>query len=199
MAAHLKSDLDAPAGSQDAPTSEHTTAPALWIVLTRTYHAIAGTIEHSLAALHIGLSDFMALEVLLHKGPLSMSAIGARILLANASMTSAIDRLDRLGLVTRTGSDCDRRVRLVNLTPAGRALITDLYRRHAEELETLMADLPQADRRQLRRGLKTIGLAARAAAVITESPQDPPYPQRVGPRSPTTPRSPAEPSGDRPK
>lgn len=159
-----ESDSDAAARLQHDAGPDHTGAPSLWIVLARSYHAIAAYIEQSLAAQRIGLSDFMALEVLLHKGPLSMSAIGAKILLANASMTAAIDRLDRLGLVTRQGSDCDRRVRLVDLTPAGRTLITQLYEQHAKELETIMADLPEADRQQLRRGLRTIGLAARSAA-----------------------------------
>ena len=42
------------------------------------------------------------LEVLLHKGPLTISVIGEKVLLASASMTSAIDRLEIRELVRRS-------------------------------------------------------------------------------------------------
>src|ERR1700720_4828673 len=95
---------------------EKVSAPRLWLVLARAYGSIVNYIEGSIAAQGLGLSDFMVLEVLLHKGPLTISAIGEKVLLASASMTSAIDRLEQRGLVRRTSSAEDRRVRLVELT-----------------------------------------------------------------------------------
>ena len=140
------------------------TAPALWIVLARAYAAVVSCIERGLEQEGIGLSDFMVLEVLLHKGPLPMCTIAEKVLLANASMTSAVDRLHELGFVRRQSTEEDRRVRLVVLTPAGRRFITALYQTHAGELESLMDDLSQGERKQLRRGLRTIGLAAKKAS-----------------------------------
>ena len=75
-----------------------------------------------------GISDFMVLEVLLHKGPLTISAIGEKVLLASASMTSAIDRLEKRGLVRRRSCNSDRRIRIVELTDCGKAFIEEIYR-----------------------------------------------------------------------
>lgn len=140
------------------------TGPGLWTVLNRAYRSMAEVLEHSVAAEGLGLSDFGVLEVLLHKGPLPISTIGEKVLLTNASMTSAVDRLHARGLVVRTSSGEDRRVRLVSLTGEGRELITAVYGRHAEEIEQMMAGLSEAERATMRMGLKRIGFAAQAMA-----------------------------------
>ncbi len=145
-----------------AGTTE-TTAPKLWVVLARAYGSLAAFVERRVEAEGLCLSDFMVLEVLLHKGPMTMSAIGEKVLLANASMTSAIDRLDEMGFVVRKGSKGDRRVRIVELTAEGRKFITQIYERHERELEDLMSGISAVERAALRRGLKKIGLAAQAA------------------------------------
>ncbi len=149
--------------------SEQITAPQLWIVLSRAYAAIAHYAERSIAAQGLCLSDFMVLEVLLHKGPLTISAIGEKVLLASASMTSAIDRVERLGLVHRLASAADRRIRTVELTPNGHRLITRLYAVHQQDLETLAADLCLAERKNLYGSLKKIGLAAKLANIEANS------------------------------
>jgi MarR family 2-MHQ and catechol resistance regulon transcriptional repressor len=141
-------------------------APKLWTVLAKSYGAMARFVEQSMAGEELGLSDFMVLEVLLHKGPQTMTAIGRKVLLANASMTSAIDRLDERGLVVRKLSEQDRRIRLVELTPAGRTRISAVYHRHQAQLEELMAGLSAGERAQLYRGLKKLGLAAEAAGEV---------------------------------
>jgi len=139
------------------------TAPRLWIVLARAYGAIASYVERSLSAQGVGLSDFMVLEALLHKGPLTISAIGEKVLLASASMTSAIDRLEKHGFVLRKSCDTDRRIRFVELTAEGRRFISELYGQHVEELESLTKELSAAERNSLYAGLKKLGLAAKAA------------------------------------
>src|SRR5271168_1229242 len=110
-------------------------APRLWLILARAYGSIANYVERSFGERGFCLTDFMILEGLLHKGPLTISAIGEKLLLASASMTSAIDRLEQRGLVRRTSSTEDRRVRLIELTREGRVFITRLYAHHVEDLE----------------------------------------------------------------
>lgn len=138
-------------------------APKLWTVLAKCYGAMATFVEKSVAAEELGLSDFAVLEALLHKGPLSMSAIAKKVLLANASMTSAIDRLDEKGLVERRFTEEDRRTRLVFLTPKGKALVTGIFEQHRQDLEALMEDLSPSQKLQLYRGLKALGLRAESA------------------------------------
>ena len=147
------------------PTADKTTetsAAALWVVLARAYHSMAAFVERSVAALGIGLSDFMILEALLHKGPLTMSELCEAALITNASMTAAIDRLEQRAFVERVASKEDRRVRRAQLTAQGATLIRRLYARHDRDLDEVMSAIPAAQRAELRRGLKTIGLAAQA-------------------------------------
>ena len=142
-----------------------TTGPKLWTVLARAYRHMAEVLEASVAEEGMCLSDFAVLEVLLHRGPLPISTIGDKVLLTNASMTSAVDRLEARGLVARVSSDADRRIRVVSLTGCGRRLITDVFGRHEQEIEGILADVGGAERDSLRSGLKKIGLKAEAIHV----------------------------------
>lgn len=147
------------------PTADKTTetsAAALWVVLARAYRSMAAFVERSVASLDMGLSDFMILEALLHKGPLTMTQLCEAALITNASMTAAIDRLEEREFVERVASKEDRRVRRVQLTGQGTTLIRRLYARHERDLDEVISAVPAAERTELRRALKAIGLAAQA-------------------------------------
>jgi MarR family 2-MHQ and catechol resistance regulon transcriptional repressor len=139
------------------------TGPKLWVVLARAYKSFASFIETTVEAEGLCLSDFMVLEVLLHKGPMTISAIGEKVLLANASMTSAVDRLHERGFVLRKNHETDRRIRMIELTESGRAFISELYERHAKELEEVASVLTAVERAQLRSSLKKLGFSAAEA------------------------------------
>jgi MarR family 2-MHQ and catechol resistance regulon transcriptional repressor len=155
-----------------ASDKDNVSAPRIWLVLARAYGSMAAYIEGSIAAQGLGISDFAVLEVLLHKEPLTISAIGEKVLLASASMTSAIDRLEKRGLVQRKNCDSDRRIRLVELTDCGRSFIEEIYARHERDLEVVAAGLATAERRGLYEGLKRIGLAAKAAVPTQKNTKD---------------------------
>src|ERR1700759_3246381 len=106
--------------TSDKPTE--TSAAAVWVVLARAYHSMAAFVERSVAALDIGLSDFMILEALLHKGPLTMSELCEAALITNASMTAAIDRLEDRAFVERVADKQDRPRSAPNSAAASRLL-----------------------------------------------------------------------------
>lgn len=143
-------------------------APRLWLVLARAYGSMVNYIEDSITAQGLGISDFMVLEVLLHKGPLTISAIGEKVLLASASMTSAIDRLEKRELVRRRSCSSDRRIRIVELTDCGKAFIEEIYTRHEKDLEAVIGELSEEERRVMYEGLKKIGRAAKTAVATTK-------------------------------
>jgi MarR family 2-MHQ and catechol resistance regulon transcriptional repressor len=138
--------------------------PKLWVVMARAHGALASYVEACVANEGLCLSDFMVLEVLLHKGPMTISDIGEKVLLANASMTSAVDRLERRSLVFRKNSDSDRRAKIVDLTDQGRAFISDLYARHAQDIEAVTDVLTAREQVQLRTLLKKLGRSAETAS-----------------------------------
>jgi len=133
------------------------TAPKLWIVLARCHRALAISVEHSITNLGLCLTDFMVLEALLHKGPLTISEIQAKVLLASGSMTAAVDRVERMGLVVRKTTDKDRRARVLELTAKGRRLIERAFAEHARHLEGAMSVLDAEEKQDLYAGLKKLG------------------------------------------
>ena len=135
-------------------------APRLATVLTRCYRAVSQIGERSVQEAGLCLTDFAALEALLHKGPLTITEIQAKVLLASGSMTAAVDRLERKGLVARRPTPRDRRAKVVELTPEGKRIIETAFRRHAAELEAAMAILNQTEKQQLHALLKKLGLFA---------------------------------------
>ena len=96
-------------------------AVRLWMVLSRCHRAVGQIAERSVADAGLCLTDFAALEALLHKGPLTITEIQEKVLLASGSMTAAVDRLERKGLLIRTAAAEDRRAKRLELTAEGRA------------------------------------------------------------------------------
>src|SRR3954469_23163636 len=92
----------------------------LWLVMMKAHEALRRHAECHIHALGIGFSDFAALEVLLHKGPTPVNEIGRRVRLTSGSITTAIDRLEKKGMVERRDDPGDRRARVVHLTAAGK-------------------------------------------------------------------------------
>src|SRR5712692_10956995 len=140
--------------------SPRITAPRLWLVITKSYRALSLLAEQSIANAGLCLTDFAALEALLHKGPLTISQIQEKVLLASGSMTAAVDRLEKLGLVVRKASPSDRRARVVELTAEGKRLAASSFERHAKDLEALMSVLSEKEMEQVYRVVKKLGLLA---------------------------------------
>ena len=140
--------------------SDRITAPRLWLVIMRSHRALTLLAEESITRVGLCLTDFAALEALLHKGPLTISEIQNKVLLASGSMTAAVDRLERLGLVVRKTSPRDRRARVLELTAEGKRLAASCYEKHAKDLEALMSTLSQKEKEQAYRSLKKLGLLA---------------------------------------
>lgn len=130
------------------------------LVLARAAKAIDRADQASIARTGLNQSDFGILEALLHKGPLPINAIGRKVLLTSGSMTAAANRLIERGLVRRVKDPADGRSFHLHLTDRGQALISDLYRRHAQNLNKIAAVLSSGERSELVRLLKKIGLHA---------------------------------------
>jgi len=105
-------------------------------------------------------SDFGVLEALLHKGPLPVSALGAKVLLTSGSITTAVDRLERRGWVKRRNDANDRRARVVYLTDSGRRLIRKAFADHEQAMEQTVSALALGERRVLVNLLRKLGRSA---------------------------------------
>jgi MarR family 2-MHQ and catechol resistance regulon transcriptional repressor len=149
----------------------------VWLVLMKAHRSLVRHAERSIVSLDMCISDFGVLEVLLHKGPQSVSEIGRRVDLTSGSITTAIDRLETRGLVARAAHASDRRARVVHLTRDGKGRITNVFARHKEAMERAALGLSKAERGMLIELLKKLGTTAEHQ-LVEEDRDDADHPDR---------------------
>src|SRR3954470_4289841 len=137
----------------------------VWLVMMKAMRALTRYEAAGIEETGLGLSDFGVLEILLHQGPLTDNTIGPIVDLTPGSISIAVDRLFAKGLVSRVESAEDRRVRIVALTPRGRAMIESAFRKHSTQMKRVFAELSPEELRGLEAALKKVG---KRAATLTE-------------------------------
>src|SRR6516225_9378298 len=136
----------------------------VWIVMMKAMRALTRYAGAGIDETGLGLSDFGVLELLLHKGPLPVNALGPLVDLTPGSISIAVDRLVAKGLVSRVASAEDRRVRIVSLTSQGKDLIVAAFRKHSGQMKRVFSELSAEELRSLEASLKKVGKRAAALA-----------------------------------
>jgi len=140
----------------------------VWLVMNKAVQAIQRYALSGILQSGLGDSDFRVLEVLLHKGPLPVNTIGPKVNLTPGSISVAVERLHRKGLVSRVESAEDRRIRMVALTRQGKNLIVVVFRKHAAAIRKVFSEIPADAQRQLEKTLKQAGRQAEALGLAEE-------------------------------
>jgi DNA-binding MarR family transcriptional regulator len=106
-------------------------------------------------ALRIGEEDLAALLYLAHHGGVTQGRLADATSLSRSGTGALVQRLQERGYVARATDATDRRLRLISLTPAGRARLDEAYAgfeaaleralsgRGRDELETLATTLAE--------------------------------------------------------
>ncbi len=130
-----------------------------YVKLMRAQRSVVARLEPALAACALTLTQLGVLEAVLHLGPLTHRELGRKLLTSPGNLTDVVDKLERRGLVTRVRAAHDRRQVRVELTPAGRAMIEDVFPRHAADIARAMAGLDPAELETLGHLLRRLGTA----------------------------------------
>jgi MarR family transcriptional regulator, organic hydroperoxide resistance regulator len=114
-----------------------------WLMVTnkRRFMAVGG--EYDLAP-----QQMIALRML-GSGPRKMSELANALFCDNSNVTGIVDRLEERGLVRRTDSRKDRRVKLLVLTKEGERMRVEITKRMAEPPAPITS-LSEKDQRALR-------------------------------------------------
>jgi MarR family 2-MHQ and catechol resistance regulon transcriptional repressor len=131
-----------------------------WLIMLRAIQAVTRYSFPPILAEGLGDSDFRVLDVLLHKGPMPVNTLGPKVNLNPGSVSVAVDRLYKKGLVSRVESESDRRVRTVSLTEKGRRVFVPIFRQHAALIKHTFQDVSPEEQRQMEEVLKRIGRRA---------------------------------------
>jgi MarR family transcriptional regulator, 2-MHQ and catechol-resistance regulon repressor len=141
-----------------------------YIKLARATAAVDAAINRPLADHGLTVSQFGVLEALLHLGPLGHGVLGRKILKSSGNVTTVIDNLCRLGLVTREHDPRDRRVRRVALTDEGRRRVERALPDHVRRVRDAFSCLSREEQETLGDLLKRLGHANAVTAAHPEPP-----------------------------
>ena len=132
----------------------------LWLIMMKAHRTLARLATRSIESSAVGLSDFAVMEMLLHKGPQPVNEIGRRIELTSGAITTAVDRLESRGLVTREAHQSDRRARIVRLTARGKEQAVKVFAGHKTAMDLAASGLSKTERAMLIQLLKKLGTSA---------------------------------------
>jgi MarR family transcriptional regulator, 2-MHQ and catechol-resistance regulon repressor len=132
----------------------------LWLVMMKAHRTLERLADRSIESLDVCLSDFAVMEMLLHKGPQPVNEIGRRVELTSGAITTAVDRLESRGIVTREAHESDRRARIVRLTPRGKEQAAKVFAGHKTAMDLAASGLSKAERATLIRLLRKLGTSA---------------------------------------
>lgn len=113
-------------------------------------------IEEALAHEGARRQHFVVLTSLAEQGPASQAALGRRLWIDRSDLHAILNELESTGQVARARDETDRRRNVVALTRTGRAALARLDKRVDAAQAALLAPLPAADRRELRRLLERL-------------------------------------------
>jgi len=155
-----------------APASEAAASQAsaealalgVYVKLLRAARAIDARLEPAIVAAGLTPTQFGVLEALLHKGPLTQTALGRKLLTSPGNMTDLLGKLERRGMIRREHRPGDRRAVWVELTGPGREQIGALFPAHAKTIAAAMAGLGAADLARLAGLLRALGHGAAGSA-----------------------------------
>jgi MarR family 2-MHQ and catechol resistance regulon transcriptional repressor len=131
-----------------------------WSILLKAIRAIHHLALPPILQEGLGDSDFRVLDVLLNQGPMPVNALGPKVDLNPGSVSVAVDRLYKKGLVSRVESESDRRVRTVSLTEKGRRVFVPIFRQHAALIKRAFQDVSPEEQHQMEEVLERIATRA---------------------------------------
>lgn len=138
-------------------TEEQKVALDAFVKLTRAAESILARLQKHLVEKGITGSQFSVLEMIYHLGPLPQGRIGRKMLRSGGNMTLVVDNLEKRGLVRRKRDEGDRRSYIIDLTPAGREFIVELFPVYADKIVEQMRVLDVAELKELAVLCKKVG------------------------------------------
>lgn len=113
--------------------------------------------------------QYAALYAALRQPGLDQRSLAATIGFDTSTIGGVIDRLQKRGLIERQASPTDRRVRLLHVTAAGAALLSELIPAMLSAQARMLAPLPEAERAHFMTLLKT---AVEGNKTLSRAPSD---------------------------
>jgi DNA-binding MarR family transcriptional regulator len=100
--------------------------------------------------------QFAVLQALADQPGMDQRTLARAVSLDTSTIGGVVDRLEARGLLTRSHSPGDRRVRLLHLTPEGEALLSDLTPPMQRTQERILEALSASERKEFMRMVQRV-------------------------------------------
>ena len=105
----------------------------------------------------LSLGQFAVLEVLYHKGDMTVGQVQEKILSTSGTIPVIIKNLEKSGYVTHRADECDKRKCILHITDKGACLIKQVFPENKEMIINSFNNLSDNDKDELLRLLKKLG------------------------------------------
>lgn len=107
-----------------------------WIQLFRAYNKIRTKESSYIQSCGLTMNQFQVLEVLYHRGDLSIGSVTALTMGTPGNTTVVVRNLKRDGYISSAPSSKDKRASILSITKKGIDLIEKLFPQHAQNLRS---------------------------------------------------------------
>lgn len=121
------------------------------------HHRVHRIVDQAMTAAGCSLARAKVLMRLRERGAMNQAALAGLLNFAPRSVTDIVDALERDALVSRVEDPCDRRARLVSLTPAGSDAYAAAQIVRLKVMDEIFGNLTPTERASLAGLLSTIG------------------------------------------
>ena len=143
-------------GGSDVPTEDEVTEAIIQASRAMVAIAVRSLGEGSE---EVTLPQYRTLVVLTY-GKRRLADLAEALAVSPSTATRMCDRLVRKGLITRSRDEIDRREVNLEVTAAGRRVVTDVIERRRAEVRSVLEGIPVGQRRQLVDSLFVLAAAA---------------------------------------
>ncbi len=151
-----------PQNATDLPTTDARPVDLTYRALLRTFGLIERVMQAHFARFGLSGAQWGVLRNL-HRAEqeglrgVRLTDLSRRLLIRPPSVTGAVDRLERAGLVERGGLATDLRAKPVALTAEGRRLVEQVLTVHEAQIDAVLGGLTPAEQCELGRLLARLG------------------------------------------
>ena len=125
-------------------------------LLAQASELISGEFHRVVASQGFTVSEWRVLASLSGSPPLGVSALARLCLSKQPTLTRVLDRMEQRGQVRRFAHDSDRRITLVEITPAGERLVAGLIELAREHERRVLEPFGQANSALLKKMLQQV-------------------------------------------
>ena len=106
-----------------------------WIQLFRTYNKIRAKESVYIQSFGLTMNQFQVLEVLYHRGDLSIGTITKLTMGTHGNTTVVVKNLKRDGWISSVADEKDKRTFILSITQKGKDIMENLFPNHAKNFE----------------------------------------------------------------